>query len=96
MEVHSVSLILVPRTECLLPGRPPFPPGPGFPPMMPPGAPPFPPNGPPAGVPPPGAFPPGECLLSVDSSMAVYPVFRCSSVPAEWRASRIQYPIPFW
>lgn len=43
------------------PGRPPFPPGPGFPPMMPPGAPPFPPNGmPPPGMPPPGAFPPGE------------------------------------
>lgn len=35
--------------------RPPFPPGPGAPPMMPPGAPPFPPNG----MPPPGMGPPG-------------------------------------
>ncbi len=44
-------------------GRPPFPPGPGFPPMMPPGAPPFPPNGmPPPGMPP-NAFPPGELEL---------------------------------
>ncbi|KAG5341947.1 hypothetical protein C0989_006790 [Termitomyces sp. Mn162] len=34
--------------------RPPFPPGPGFPPMMPPGGPPFPPNGGPPGAAPPG------------------------------------------
>ncbi|KAG6895415.1 hypothetical protein C0992_001377 [Termitomyces sp. T32_za158] len=45
--------------------RPPFPPGPGFPPMMPPGAPPFPPNGGPPGAPPPGfggppPFPPNS------------------------------------
>jgi len=67
MEVRGGSSILVLQIECFPPGRPPFPPGPGFPPMMPPGAPPFPPNGPPPGMPPPGAFPPGKYQLYVDS-----------------------------
>ncbi|KAF9453032.1 zf-U1-domain-containing protein [Macrolepiota fuliginosa MF-IS2] len=52
----GVSILIFFILELILgiEGRPPFPPGPGFP-MMPPGAPPFPPNG----MPPPSAFPPG-------------------------------------
>lgn len=51
--------------------RPPFPPGPGFPPMMPPGGPPFPPGGmPPPGMGPPGGFP-GGTFLSI-AALRVY------------------------
>ncbi len=55
----SILLLLIPILNGI--EAPPFPPGPGFPPMM---APPFPPNGPiPArgmGPPPPGGFPGGK------------------------------------
>ena len=44
--------------------RPPFPPGQGFPPMMPPGGPPFPPGG----MPPPGMNGPGFGSMSLSSN----------------------------